>query len=537
MVLRWILPLLLLGACSQPTEFARDNPIDPTGASFELPGITGLAATRVGRHIRLAWTTPFNRYTIRIERSKNGGAFELRDTLQSNITSWTDTHVALPDSAIYRYRVFGTYLDRSSDTLMSHRITSTINQYTINKEFLDGQTTVRFTPFTVPSTNVVVSGDLQTFHVVIDSVTVSALYENGTTRYLRRLTQATFPNPRDTLAVQFLVRQHVRGRVIQHWTSRTLRSSAYLDANLHETLMGRLTPEVARINASGGSQAVILNHPNSQTTTTYNPTLSTLVFMSRELTDPVRSTVSVTTGRFIYSTQSGLVRSLVVSQGSGTHMDVPGPATILGAYYESGELVYVRSRTGQDTPATLERFNVFTQTPLLSVPIETASPTQVVDRPDLNEIWVFHRGLMRVNRTTGQVLQHFDSDATIRHVLIGNGRAHASFIANTPFVKTYDMATGAVTVYPIPFNYDEALFMTDANHIAYHSERLIRVFRLSRNGVVAENNDQWQEPPVGYLPLNSTSFNRIFYGYQDRSVIQLLELTPEPFYYRFHPDI
>lgn len=532
------LPFLLMFAvsCSAPTEYARDNPKDPAGEDFEFPNFEGLTSTRVDRHIRLAWNTPFTLYTIYIEKSLNGGPFTITDSIKTGDNAWIDDSVTLPDSIIYQYRVYGRYLNHYSDTLTSYRITSAVNMHSITQEFLDGRPTVRFSPWSAPATTVVLTGDLQTFHLNVDSVSVSLLFEDGSRRYLRRLTQSTFPNPLETQAVKFVVTQYIRGRDIQVWTSRSLDSGHDVSHSLIESIGGHFAAGFPYFYSSGSTQTFISNFLSSNLTALYVPHSPVVSFMERDLDDPMVSTANVTSNRIVYSTQSGKVRSRILTMAQGTHMNVPGPATNVGAYYETGEIVYVRAQSDQPTLASIDRFNVFTQTLISSFPIESTTPKQVLDRPELNEIWVFHRGLMRLNRTTGAVLKDFESDEPINSIVIRNGKAYASFQNNAPYVAIYDLETGTASILQIPFTYNDSMFLTDGIHIVFRQASIIRVFNLTLNKVIATSESFGPMVPVGFLPVHESTLNDFIFVFMDGSINRVIEFHLGTIHYFFRAD-
>ncbi len=217
-MIRALLPLCLLIGCSAPTEFPRDNPVDPTGDAFEIPDLGGLTSTRVDRHIKLTWTESFDRHRIFIERSLDGGPFVLADSLDSGVKTWTDTTVSFPDSIVYQYRVFGRYLDNHTDTLMSYRITSHIHIAPIQNATVSGDQLILST-WTVPSLTTDIVNDLQSFYFNRDSTAVFVEFEDGTQQYRQRLTQPRFNYLKEKISLRYVVKQYFNGRIVSEWTS------------------------------------------------------------------------------------------------------------------------------------------------------------------------------------------------------------------------------------------------------------------------------------------------------------------------------
>ncbi len=217
------LPILLIiaASCSAPTEFPRDNPVDPTGDAFEIPDLGGLTSTRVDRHIKLTWTESFDRHRIFIERSLDGGPFVLADSLESGVKTWADTTVAFPDSIVYQYRVFGRYLDNHTDTLMSYRITSHIHIAPIQSATVSGDQLILST-WATPSLTTDIVNDLQTFYFNRDSTAVSVEYEDGSRQFLQRIGQASFKYLKDIIPLRYVITQHSGGKVISEWTTPVL---------------------------------------------------------------------------------------------------------------------------------------------------------------------------------------------------------------------------------------------------------------------------------------------------------------------------
>lgn len=509
MVHRWIFPLLFLVACTQPTEYARDNPKDPTGAAFVMPNITGLATSRVGRQIRLAWATPFDRYTIRIERSKNGGPFELRDTLQSSITSWTDTQVAMPDSAIYQYRVFGMYLDRSSDTLTSYRITSDLNLHRISSLWMNGTEEGVLEPWWPIARNVILSGDLQTYYFYVDSLTLTTRYPDGSSINHGPISQSRFAISKEETDRIFEIRQFSQGRMVSLWSSRRLNYELTLWGVDGVGVYGYFLPDFAYIQV-GSNQLFPLRYGRNEIDFFDARNRSFSLGISG-IGEPVVSMVTDGTQRVVYSTQSGAVFSHSLTNNSRIALNAPGPATKIAAYYGSGELVYLQAPINQPTLARLNRFNVNTQTLIGSFPVQSTTMYRIIDRPDLNEIWIFDRGLQRINRTTGAELQPFDDANKIKYLLLKDGKAFVTFRGSASYVKQYDLETGDYVRHTITVPFSDMIYLSDGDHVAYRNSERIYIYRLSNHRIIGSHIGTTLRNQDYFLPENSSQYRSFFY--------------------------
>lgn len=507
MVIRWILPTLLMVACTQPTEYVRDNPNDPTGTNFELPSVSGLTSTRVDRQIRLDWSTSFDRYTIHIERSVNGGAFALRDTLRSTDTTWVDTSVAMPDSNIYQYRVFGRYQDRSTDTITSFRITSEINPRPISgleKRF--DFIAIHSWPFVVKSPSI--TGDLQIFYLNTDSTTLSVRYPDGSTIQRGLQEGPTFTAATEDHSRVFVLTQYSRGQAVVEWDSPTYNVFFRVTPTFESRLSGPFLPGLPSVYL--GATQLFLQSAGEGSIRLYNPLARTHSTPLAGLDESIVSAIGVGADQLLYSTESGDVFSHSTSDNNRVQLPIPGPATTIGAYHENGELVYVR-RHPEPGVASIDRFNVTTQTLVASFPVSSTSFHRILDRPERNEIWIFDRGLQRINRTTGELIQNFDDTERIKYMLIQHGAVYATFRNLVPYVKRYDLETGDVLTSTMPVPHDDLIYLSDGDHVALLSQHQVKVYRLSESRImvispVYSNLQQKTFLPLDAGPANSYQF-------------------------------
>ena len=531
MVHRWIYPLLFLVACTQPTEFTRDNPNDPTGTSFELPSFGGLTVQRADRTLFLTWNTPFDRYTIHIERSVNGGPFVLRDTLSSERVFWSDTSVALPDSAIYQYRVFGRYQNRSSDTLTSYRITSDINPVQITG-LVSRSGFISIHPWVQPAREPSVSGDLQTFYIDTDSTMLSVRYPDGSTVSMGRQTELTFRFTTEERRREYVFTQYSRGRPVSEWVSPVFDVYYRIfprSQNQFSELFPADFPSVQLGNAQW-----FLQKAGTTSIRLFDPIARTQSATLTGITEPIVSVIGLGSNRIIYSTTSGAVYSHSISDNTRSLLPLPGSATTLGAYHDSGELVYLQVVPGSPSTATLNRFNVISQTLVTSFPVPTTSVHRIIDRPDRNELWLFDRGLMRLNRSTGAIIQDVDDTERIKLLLVKDGTAYATFHNQVPYVKRYDLETGVVTTSSMPAAHSELLYLTDGNHIVFRAGNQIKLFRLSENRIVGASVVYQDHSPNVFMPVEAALPNRFHYIYGVSSHL-LLHFSWDDFINSFTP--
>jgi hypothetical protein len=464
------LPFLLMFAvsCSAPTEFPRDNPVDPTGDAFDIPDLGGLTSTRVDRHIKLTWTESFDRHRIFIERSLDEGPFVLADSLESGVKTWTDTTVAFPDSIVYQYRVFGRYLDIHTDTLLSYRITSDLNITSITSAYVRRDIII-LQPMTISGQTVLIADSTQTFFLARDSIAVFVEYPNLSQRHLSRIPDASFVYPKESEPVRFVIRQYSKGREIFEWKTGALTSRLAFGENFDRLVGGTFLRYPFHYIAPTGKATFLYRKSDIHTADGYTTCVYTFdvtpCSTSFRYHGLVYTIIPATPGHIAYNTSNNEARLQSLTEFESTRLNVPDRPMTLGAYYETGELVYIRHKGAIENPLSVDRYNAITQTPISSFTIPDHLVVKLVDFPDKNEIWVFSRGLMRLNRTTGAVIQDFDSDTDIFRILIKEGKGYATFAMGTPFVKIYDMETGAVETLPIPEPYSEIFFLTDGRHV------------------------------------------------------------------------
>jgi len=511
MVIRWILPTLLLVACTQPTEYVRDNPNDPTGTNFELPSVSGLTFKRVDRHIRLDWSTSFDRYTIHIERSVNGGTFALRDTLRSIDTTWIDTSVAMPDSNIYQYRVFGRYQDRSTDTLTSLRITSHLNKRPIS-ELERWRNYISIHPWWPIEREPTIVGGLQTFYMHTDSTMLSVRYPDGSTTHRGRQEAGTFPYVPEYLSRVFVLTQYSRGRAVDEWISPIFDVYYAINPTFDNSFSGRFLPDFPSVYL--GSTQLFLQSTGPTSVRLYDPVARTQSAALTGITESIASVVGVGSEQILYSTQSGSVFIHTTSDNSRISVNVPGPASTIGSYSETGELVYLRRHDSEPNTGSIDRFNVTTQTLVASFPVSSTSVYRILDRPERNEIWIFDSGLQRINRTTGALIQEFDDTERIKHLIFQNGAAFASFRNQAPYVKRYDLENGQVTTSPMPVPHADLLYLSDGDHIVFRSPNQVKVYRISQARIVAVSPVYPDHQQNVFIPLDSSPQNAFHYVFE-----------------------
>ncbi len=516
---------MLLVACTQPTEYVRDNPNDPTGTSFVLPSVSGLTSTRVERQIRLDWSTSFDRYTIHIERSVNGGAFALRDTLRSTDTTWVDTSVAMPDSNMYQYRVFGRYLDQSSDTITSYRITSEISPRPIthmDREFGSGP--IRIHGWQHPVRQPFLSGDLLTHYMATDSTTLTVRYSDGSTIQRGLLEVPYFHIPTEETSRDFVLIQYSRGRVVSQWVSPTLELVYSIVPGFGNPISSPLLagmPSVFLSSEFVDSQSFFLQSAGATSIRLYDARYRSSSTLLTGITEPIVSAIGSSTNRLVFSNESGAVFSLFPAFNILTQLSVPGPATTLGAHYASGELVYVRRHVGDPNTASIDRFNVTTQTLLASFPVSSNSFQRILDRPERNEIWIFDRGLRRINRTTGALIQDFDDSELVKYLMFQNGAAFATFRNQAPYVKRYDLATGQITTSTVPVPNDDLLYLADGAHIVILSQNKIALYRLSESRILAEVPYLVNHSDAFFLPVDTSDPDELHVVYKQGELSHL----------------
>jgi hypothetical protein len=206
----------------------------------------------------------------------------------------------------------------------------------------------------------------------------------------------------------------------------------------------------------------------------------------------------------VFSNTAGAVFSLLPTLNILTQLSAPGPATTLAAHYASGELVYVRRNESNPSTASIDRFNVNTQPLLASFPVSSTSFQRLLDRPELNEIWIFDRGLRRINRTTGALIQDFDDSELIKSVMFQNGAAFATFRNQAPYVKRYDLATGQITTSTIPVPHDDLVYLADGAHVVLLSQNKILLYRLRDSRLLTELPYLSDHSDAVFLPVDTS---------------------------------
>ncbi len=533
-----ILLCLLVGCTPTPTEYPRDNPVDPTGDAFDIPDLGGLTSTRVDRHIKLTWTESFDRHRIIIERSLDGGPFVLADSLESGVKTWADTTVAFPDSIVYQYRVFGRYLDNHTDTLMSYRITSLIHIAPIQNATVSGDQLILST-WTVPSLTTDIVTDLQTFYFNRDSTAVFVEYEDGSRQYVQRISQPSFKYPVESEPMRLVITQHSRGRVISEWKTDLLHPGVSFGTFSIKSYTGQLGNNTPLYVSPSGKSMFLYDRSNPNSS---NETITCTYTHLEEDDCPIyfrsyggiRSVVDGPPGQIIFLASLNAVLRQPLHQYEGSHLHPPGLTLALGSYNESGELFYLGRSGGFPIQYSLNRYNVVTQTLVSSLPVPALSPTKLLDRPEKNEIWIFEDGLMRMDRATGDVLQEFDSDEQIFQLIFRNGKGYATFFNRKPYVKIYDMGDGRVETIAVPIPYEQILFLPDGRHVLLLSSGTLMAYDLLDDRLIAKMaySINFQ---TGFLPDPDSTLERFTIIQRGNGFFQLRHITRRMDLFGYHP--
>ncbi len=111
--------LFLAVACTQPSDFNRDNPDDPKSSTYVVAEPNWIAVYPFGKNPRVTWGIASILPEITIERMIGDGPWAELATVPASDSLYVDDSVTLYAPLTYRYRLHAHKAGQRSDTLTS----------------------------------------------------------------------------------------------------------------------------------------------------------------------------------------------------------------------------------------------------------------------------------------------------------------------------------------------------------------------------------------------------------------------------------